>query len=328
MRIRRRGSAPPEAARPGERIIDATDTRRVDPPDRWERPMDRRLLPSLQGEGMRGHPYRPVTLRDVPPAAVEDLRGSLGEVDAERLFVLPSSRRTVDRGGNAWVTTPTRVIGMGAAAIALWVDDGTLPGTRAQIRFDDVLAVMDLSVMLLGRLEVTGEHASFIVRYNAVNRPDLRDMLLPLRRSVVASPVPAPRDGAGERDLPLKWLNVVQSPDAQPAGRGDIALVAGGIQPQPRARGGVAVLTTQELVVATDPNPDSTEARYGVDLVAVPRARIGSIAHVRDRLELRITADSPTTLRLSVDAELGRQIVSVIGPALTGSGAGPANPAR
>ena len=322
MRIRRRESSPPRAARPGERIIDATDTRRVDPPDPWERPLDRRLLPSLQGEGMRGHPYRPVTLRDVPPAAVEDLGVAIGEVEAGRLFVLPSSRRTVDRGGNAWVTTPARVIGMGADAIALWVDDGARPGTRARIPFDDVLAVMDLSVLLLGRLEVTGEGASFIVRYNAVNRPDLRDMLLPLRRSFKTSPVPPSEDASSERDLPLKWLNVVQSPEAQPSGRGDIALVAGGIQPPPRPRGGVALLTTRELVVATDPTPDSKEARYGVDLVAVPRARIGSIANHGDLLEVGIAADTHPTLRLSVHAELGRQVATAFGPALYRPGAG------
>jgi hypothetical protein len=114
-----RGSEPP-AARPGERIINATEPGQTDPPDPWERPLDLRLLPSLQGEGIRSHPYRPLTLRDVPPAAVEDLRPAVGELVAERLFDLPSSRRTVDPGGNRWVTTPTRVIGVGADSPVLF----------------------------------------------------------------------------------------------------------------------------------------------------------------------------------------------------------------
>lgn len=315
-----RGRASP-VARAGERAIDATGHRQTDPPDAWERPLDRRLLPSLQGEGMRGHPYRPVTLRDVPPAAVADLRSAVGEPVAERLFVLPSSRRTIDLGGNAWVTTPTRVIGVGGDAIALWVDDGMSPGVRARIPFDEVLAVMDLNVLLLGRLEIVGERGSFVVRYNAVNRPDLRDMLLPLRRSNAVASGTMPQTSLVSRDLPYKWLNVVQSTDVQPAGYEDVALVAGGVDgPKPRAGGGVAVMTSRELVIATDPTPYSKEATYGVDVVAVPRTRVLSLGGTRDIVEMRIRADIPTALWLSVDAELAGEIRSYLGPAFGAAG--------
>ena len=317
-----RKSAPP-AARPGERVIDATENRQTDPPDAWERPLDRRLLPSLQGEGMRGHPYRPLTLRDVPPAAIEDLRGAVGEPVAERLFVLPSARRTTDRGGNDWVTTPTRVIGVGGDAIALWVDDGTKPGVRARIPFDEVLAVMDLNVLLLGRLEIVGEHGSFVVRYNAVNRPDLRDMLLPLRRSFAVASGTLPQTSLTPQDLPYKWLNVVQSTDVQPAGREEVLLVAGGVDgPKPRAGGGVGVMTSRELVIATDPTPYSKEATYGVDVVAVPRTRVLSVVGTRDLLEVQIRADVPTALWLAVDAELAARIGTVLGPGFDAAGSG------
>jgi len=278
--------------------------------------LDRRLLPSLQGEGLRGHPYRPVTLRDVPPAAVADLRGAIGEPVAERLFVLPSSRRTVDGSGNAWVTTPTQVIGVGADALALWVDEGMSRGVKARIPFDEVLVVMDLNVLLLGRLEIVGENGSFVVRYNAVNRPDLRDMLLPLRRSFIVASGMMPQTSLTARDLPYKWLNVVRSADAQPAGYEDVSLVAGGVaEPEPRAGGGVAVMTSRELVVATDPTPYSKEAAYGVDIVAMPRTRVLSLGGLRDIVEVRILADIPTVLWLSVDAELAGEIRATLGPA-------------
>ena len=278
--------------------------------------MDRRLLPSLQGEGMRGHPYRPVTLRDVPPAAVADLRGAIGEPVAERLFVLPSSRRTVDGSGNAWVTTPTQVIGVGADALALWVDEGMSRGVKARIPFDEVLVVMDLNVLLLGRLEIVGENGSFVVRYNAVNRPDLRDMLLPLRRSFIVASGMMPQTSLTARDLPYKWLNLVRSSDAQPAGYEDVSLVAGGVaEPEPRAGGGVAVMTSRELVVATDPTPYTKEAAYGVDIVAMPRTRVLSLGGLRDIVEVRILADIPTVLWLSVDAELAGEIRATLGPA-------------
>ena len=317
-----RKSVPP-AARPDERVIDATENRQTDPPDAWERPLDRRLLPSLQGDGMRGHPYRPLTLRDVPPAAIEDLRGAVGEPVAERLSVLPSARRTMDRGGNDWVTTPIRVIGVGGDAIALWVDDGTSPGVRARIPFDEILAVMDLNVLLLGRLEIVGELGSFVVRYNAVNRPDLRDMLLPLRRSFAVASGTLPQASLTPQELPYKWLNVVQSTDAQPAVHEDLLLVAGGVDgPKPRAGGGVGVMTSRELVIATDPTPYSNEATYGVDVVAVPRTRVLSVVGMQDRLEVRIRADVPTALWLAVEAELAASIGTVLGPGLGAAGSG------
>jgi hypothetical protein len=176
---------------------------------------------------------------------------------------------------------------------------------------------MDLNVLLLGRLEIVGESGSFVVRYNAVNRPDLRDMLLPLRRSFTVASRTMLRTSLTARDLPYKWLNVVQSADAQPAGYEDVLLVAGGVdEPKPRAGGGVAVMTSRELVVATDPTPYSKEAAYGVDVVAVPRTRVLSLGGTRDIVEVRIRAHIPTVLWLSVDAELAEQVRSVLGPTL------------
>jgi hypothetical protein len=312
-----RDTALPEA-RAGERRIDATEHWAADPPDPWERDLDRRLLPSLQGEGMRGHPYRPVTLRDVPPAAAEDLGDGVGSVVAERIFVLPSGRRTTDRGGNQWVTTPTRVIAIGDDAIALWVDDGVRPGVRARIPFAEVLAVMDLNVLLLGRLEIAGERDSFVVRYNAVNRPDLRDMLLPMRRSYAAMRGPRSASSLQPSDLPFKWKGAVLSSDVQVAGPEDVVIAAGGLGGRRgRAHGGVAVLTSRELVIATDPTSSSKEAEYGFDTVAVPRSRVQALAGTNGLLEIRIASNAPTTLWLTVDPELASQIRAVLGSGVT-----------
>jgi len=278
--------------------------------------MDRRLLLSLQSEGMRGHPYRPATLRDAPPAALEAFRRGIGEPAAERLFVLPGSRRAVDSRDRSWVTTPTRVIAVAADTIALWVDDDRGPGIVARIPFDEVLVLMDLNVLLLGRLEVVGENGSFVVRYNAVNRPDLRDMLAPLRQTFTVASGLTPGTSLSPRDLPLKWRNIVQSTDVQPAGHEEVLLVAAGVEaPKPRAHGGVAVLTSRELVIATDPTRYSNEAAYGVDIVAVPRTRVLSLSGIRDIVEVRILADTPTVLWLSADPQLAGEIRTALGPA-------------
>ena len=277
--------------------------------------MDRRLLLSLQSEGMRGHPYRPATLRDAPPAALEAFRRGIGEPAAERLFVLPGSRRAVDSRDRSWVTTPTRVIAVAADTIALWVDDDRGPGIVARIPFDEVLVLMDLNVLLLGRLEIVGENGSFVVRYNAVNRPDLREMLVPLRQTFAVASGLAPGTRLSPRDLPLKWRNIVQSTDVQPAGHEEVLLVASGVEgPKPRAHGGVAVLTSRELVIATDPTQYSKQAAYGVDIIAVPRTRVLSLSGIRDTVEVRILADTPTVLWLSVDAELAGEIRAALGP--------------
>ena len=320
MRGWRRAHRLDPGARPGARAIVAKPGS-TDPPDAWERPMARRLLPSLQSEGMRGHPYRPATLRDVPPAALEAFRRGIGEPAAERLFVLPGSRRAVDSRDRSWVMTPTRVIGVGADAIALWVDDDRGPGIVARIPFDEVLVLMDLNVLLLGRLEIVGENGSFVVRYNAVNRPDLRDMLVPFRQTFAVASGSVPATRLSPRDLPLKWRNIVQSTDVQPAGYEDVVLVAGGVDgPKPRAGGGVGIITSRELVIATDPTPYSKEAAYGVDVVAVPRARVLSLGGSRALIEIRIAADIPTALWLSVDAELAGEVRSVLGSMLTPAG--------
>jgi hypothetical protein len=73
-------------------------------------------------------------------------------------------------------------------------------------------------------------------------------------------------------------------------------------------------------VFATDPTPYSKEASYGVDLVAVPRARVLSLGGSGDLIDVRIAADVPTALWLSVDPELAGEIRSVLGSMLSSAG--------
>ena len=250
-------------------------------------------------------PYRPATLRDVPATAVDDLHAVIGEPVPELIFVLPASVRTIDLSGKAWVATPDRVLGVGADSIALWVDDGSRPGIRAATPFTEVLAVMDLTILLYGRLEIVGENGSFVVRYNAVNRPDLRDILLQLRRSYPEVFAPGHASAAGRWILPLKWLNVVRSADVQTRGDEAIEIVAGGLAAdRPRPFSGVAVATGRELIFATEPTPGEKQATYGVDLVAIPRTRVLSLGGTGDVLEIGISAPVPVTLWLRVNPEL------------------------
>ena len=54
---------------------------------------------------------------------------------------------------------------------------------RAVLPLAGVVAVLDRSVLLHGRLELVGPEPSIIVRYNTVGRPELRELLLPVRTS-------------------------------------------------------------------------------------------------------------------------------------------------
>ncbi len=122
------------------------------------------------------------------------------------------------------------------------------------------------------------------MRYNTVGRPELRELLLPVRTSSqpVATPLP---EGLGHdpATLPHKWMALLRSTEVQPAGP-DLGVGDG--DPwniRPRLHDGVAVLSSRELLVATDPTPEVEMAHYGVDLLAVARSRVRAIGAAATR---------------------------------------------
>ena len=66
---------------------------------------------------------------------------------------------------------PTEVVAIGRDRIAIWIDDPAGARILAVIPFTDIVAVLDRSILLYGRLEMVGPEASIVVRYNTVGQP-------------------------------------------------------------------------------------------------------------------------------------------------------------
>ena len=256
-------------------------------------------------------------MTEVPAGALDDLRRVVGDVDLEQLFVIPRSSRTVGSARADWVLTPTEVIAVGSEAIGVWIDDVGGPRVRAVLPLAGVVAMLDRSVLLHGRLELVGPEPSIIVRYNTVGRPELRELLLPVRTSSQPAATALP-EGLGQdpATLPHKWMALLRSTEVHPAGPDRLVVAAGdpwNIRPQ--LHDGVAVLSSRELLVATDPTPDAQMAHYGVDLLAVARSRVRAIGGGGDTLVVTV-ADLPRDVEIRVAAHpaLVAETIALLGP--------------
>ncbi len=311
------GPAPGE---PGTRVIRASARETLDPAERWELPATPADLEELSTRRFERLPHRPANLAEVPPGAAAALGPVVGEIPMERVFVIPRAARSVGTGRADWVTSPTEVVAIGRDRIAVWIDDPAGAHVRAMIPFTDVVAVLDRTILLYGRIEIIGPEGSIVVRYSTVGQPELRDLLLPLRRSFapVASPVPD-ASGRDPGSMPHKWMAVLHSSDVRDRGREPMLVAAGDLDnPTPQLHNGVAVLTAAELVVATDPTPDAQAAQYGVDLLIAPRALVIGLAGTGGALEVRIGATPhPVAVRIDAHPSLVADAVRLLGP-LTG----------
>jgi len=308
---------------PGEletRVIRASDRETLDPAEPWELPATPADLEDLSTKRFERLPHRPASLAEIPPGAVAALGPVVGEMPMEHVFVIPRAVRSVGIERADWVLAPTEVVAVGRDRIAVWIDDPDGPRVRAVIPFADVVAVLDRSILLYGRLEIIGPEGSVVVRYNTVGQPELRGLLLPLRRSFepVATPLPA-ASGSDPGSMPHKWMAVLHSSDVRVRGREPMLVAAGDLDnPVPQLHTGVAVLTAAELVVATDPTPDAQAAHYGVDLLIVPRALVNGLEGTGGGLQVTVGA-TPHRVEVRIDAHpsLVADAVRLLGP-LTG----------
>jgi hypothetical protein len=97
----------------------------------------------------------------------------------------------------------------------------------------------------------------------------------------------------------------------------DRLLVAAGdlANPKPQLHNGVAVLSSTELVVATDPTPDVRMAQYGVDLLAVARRRVLAIGGKGSTLTVTVaTMSGPVQVELAAHATLVEEAVGLLAP--------------
>lgn len=299
------------------RVVDATIVSAGDLPEAWELPATAADLEDTRDRSFERLPHRPASEAEVPGSAMDDLRRAVGEIELEQLFVIPRAPRPVGAHRNAWVVTPTQVVAVANGSIAVWVDDGQVSRIRAQVPFADIAAIMDRNILLYGRLELIGPTESIIVRYNAVGRPELRQLLLPVRRAVAPADAVLPAaTGTQPADLPHKWMALVQSTEMQPLGQDHLVLAAGELgDPTPRPHNGVAVLTSRELLVATEPTADIALAQYGVDLLATPRAHLTSLEGSGDTLIVRLsTHGRPIEIRITTDPSLATDATATLGP--------------
>lgn len=287
---------------PGLRVATITGREELDPSEPWETPATESDIKELSTRRFERLPHRPMNIREVPAGALEALRPVVGDVGLHQLFVIPRVARVAGTDQAGWVLSPTEVLAVGAERLAVWLNDPAGPRIRANLPISEVVALLDRTVLLHGRLELIGRDASIVVRYNTVGRAEVRALLQPIR--AMATPTAAALPSGSGRDpasLPHKWMALIHSTEV---GQQDAAMVvaAGDLaNPEPLLHNGVAVLTERELVVATDPTPDVKMAQYGFDLAVVPRSRLlGLHGHgsslvitadaVPGRVELRITA--------------------------------------
>lgn len=304
------------------RVLRAAGRDEPDPPEPWELPASDADLAELSTKRFERLPHRPASLAEVPAGALDDLRPVVGEVGPEQLFVIPRSSRTVGPENAQWVLTPTEVVAVGQSTVAIWISDADGARVRAVLPVADVVGVLDRSVLLYGRLEIIGPESSIVVRYNTVGQPELRAMLLPIRR--VAQPIEtALPEGIGHdpSELPHKWMALLRSKDVLPRGMDRLLVAAGDLaNPKPQLHNGVAVLSSTELVMATDPTPDVRMAQYGVDLLAVARRRVLAIGGKGSTLTVTVaTTSGPVQVQLAAHPTLVVDAVGLLAPLVGGA---------
>lgn len=129
----------------------------------------------------------------------------------------------------------------------------------------------------------------------------------------------------GQTDQPYEWRVVLEHPTVRP-NRDEPAITAVGdvaeIRPgQNRPPSGVAVLGLRELVIANEPTEFRGCARYGIDLLAVPRERLDSPHWDGRWLTVRVAQDhaegeGASSFTLTLD----RRLVEAMCRAFGGSG--------
>jgi hypothetical protein len=287
-----------------------------DPAEPWETPVSR-----LDALWLPGRPFRPTDIGQVPASALAALEAECGRIPLDRLFVVPETTRLI--GPRQCVRTPAKVLAFGDAIVGLWID--CQPGRVTAIPIARLMAVDDRQILLYGRLRLIAAEDQLVVRYNTTERPQLRDNLAWLRRQMATTPMPAEPGflwltRRGEQTdperLPFKWRFVLRCSSAL-ADPEEPASVAAGDVAETRGRrsgpaSGVAVLGSRELVIASEPGEYLDAARYGFDLLAVPRDRLASLAWNGHALTVRMARPPEDSVSAWVTVPLDGRLVDAM----------------
>lgn len=287
-----------------------------DPAEPWEGPGNEEDLRAYTARRLASYAHRPRSPQDVPPGALEALTSVLGHLAGEDLVILPRTPRVVG-GRNTWVVTPASALGVGDRAMALWVD-GPGAGVVAVIAFDEIAAIVDRTILLLGRLEVIGAGRSIVVRYNTVGRHLVRNALAEARRAFWPPGLPPAATGLRPEHLPHKWMALLHSSDILPHGPDGLLIAAGALDDARVPRIGVAALSSTELLIATEPMTVGESGHYGVDLVVLPRPRLTGLSTTRSTVIATVdVAGRPVQVPIEVSLSLAAAVETTLVPAVS-----------
>jgi hypothetical protein len=295
----------------------------TDPAEPWEVPVAKKDRSRIESE-LPGRPFTPTRLDDIPERSLAALEPICGRLPLERLFVLPAATRLVDPV--SCVVTPAMVIAFGDEQIGLWIDTGA-DGRTLTTPIDRLLALDDRLILLYGRLRFIAPGVPLVVRYSTVSREYVGGNIERLRRRMASracpvnpgfvwnAPAGAPRDRGR---LPVKWRRLLDRSSVRPDPEAPVAIAVGDVAPARLIRGrpasGMAVLSARELVIANEPVEYRDRARYGVDLLAVPREKLDSLTWDGRLLHVALAASpAPTPVSLLLDPFLVDAMQSAFG---------------
>jgi hypothetical protein len=302
----------------------------TDPAEPWEIPVAKRDRYKID-RMLPGRPFRPAKTADIPPVALVSLQAVCGSLPFEQLYIIPKTTRLVS--SDDCVITPTKVIGFGERDIGLWIDDGP-DGRLTTIPIDQLLAVDDRTILLYGRLRLIASDSQLVVRYNTVSRTDVQENLAQVRARMATTHEPVESgflwldpqsETRGQRELPHKWRVALENAAVRPDLTEPVIIAAGDVTEvkpgRSRPASGVAVLGASELVIANEPVEYLDRARYGVDLLAVPRRRLDSLGWDGRSLTVRVALDhtgveAATTVTLPLDPYLAEAMWRAFGSAV------------
>jgi hypothetical protein len=276
---------------------------------------------------LHGRPFRPTTPAEVPEAASAALAYACGPLPLERLYIIPRASRLVSQ--HSCVITPASVLGFGENVVGLWIDDGAA-GRLVAIPVERLLAIDNRTILLYGRLRLLTADGQLSVHYNTVSRSEIDQNLAQLRTRIAVAGRPVEPGflwlergypAKAPAELPHKWFVVLQNPMVRPDPAQPVAIAAGGLEEahpgRTRPASGVAILGDRELVIASEPLDRSGQARYGVDLLAVPRSCLDSLAWDGQSLIVRLredgAGDSTANVTLPLDPFLAEAMWCVFG---------------
>ena len=111
-------------------------------------------------------------------------------------------------------------------------------------------------------------------------------------------------------------MALLHSSEVRTRGREPMLVAAGDLgDPKPQLHNGVAVLTSAELIIATDPTPDLQTAQYGVDLLAVPRSLVVALGGGGATLAVTVrSAPRPVEVQIDAHPSLVADALRVLAP--------------